>query len=104
MILEKDRLRKISFKREAEILKALGHPIRLKILCGLLSENCNVKNMQECLTIPQATLSQHLAVLKNIGVIEGERDGNQVIYKITSSFANKLMNLLNQEVNEKNEI
>lgn len=97
MLLEKKHLHNVSFKKEAEILKALGHPVRLKILCGLFSGECNVKNLQECLNIPQATLSQHLAILKSVNVIEGERDGNQVIYKITSPFGNRLIKLLNEE-------
>ncbi|MDH4129686.1 MAG: metalloregulator ArsR/SmtB family transcription factor [Spirochaetota bacterium] len=99
MFIEKQLLEKLSFRREAEILKALGHPIRLKILYGLLSGKCNVSNMQECLGIQQASLSQHLSVLKHVGVIEGERDKNQIIYDITSSFAIKLLNLINKEKN-----
>ncbi len=97
MIQEKELLEQTSFKQEAEMLRALGHPVRLKILCGLMSESCCVKIMQECLQIPQATLSQHLAVLKGVGVIEGIRYGNLVIYKIRSSFVNQLMTLLIKE-------
>ena len=99
MTLEKRDLNKVCFKKEAEVLRALGHPVRLKILYGLLSGDCNVKNMQECIDIPQATLSQHLTILKNVGVIEGMRDGNQVFYTITSSFVSELMKLLIKEVN-----
>ena len=48
----------ISFDREAEILKVLGHPVRLKIVAGLMSQSCNVKKIWECLELPQATVSQ----------------------------------------------
>ena len=45
-----DLIKRMEFTREAEIFKALGHPIRLKIVYGLLEVGgCNVKNMQECL-------------------------------------------------------
>ncbi|MBM3303417.1 MAG: winged helix-turn-helix transcriptional regulator, partial [Deltaproteobacteria bacterium] len=51
-------IKKKEFSREAEIFKALGHPIRLKIVYGLLRVGgCNVKNMQECLGLHQATVS-----------------------------------------------
>ena len=74
----------ISFEREAEILKVLGHPVRLKIVAGLMSQSCNVKKIWECLELPQATVSQHLALLKNKGIIEGKRDGVEVFYQVTS--------------------
>ena len=76
-----------SYEREAEILKVLGHPIRLKIVAGLLSEACNVKKIWECLGLPQATVSQHLALLKNKGIIEGRRSGVEVYYSVTSEQA-----------------
>ncbi len=76
-----------SYEREAEILKVLGHPIRLKIVAGLLSETCNVKKIWECLGLPQATVSQHLALLKNKGIIEGRRNGVEVYYSVISDQA-----------------
>ena len=51
-------------KEEAGLLKALGHPIRLCIVAGLLGRECNVSTMQECIKLPQPVISQHLAVLK----------------------------------------
>ncbi|MBW6510759.1 MAG: metalloregulator ArsR/SmtB family transcription factor [Desulfuromonadaceae bacterium] len=73
----------INLDREAEILKVLGHPVRLKIVAGLMSQSCNVKKIWECLELPQATVSQHLALLKNKGIIEGHRDGVEVFYRVT---------------------
>jgi len=84
----------ISFDREAEILKVLGHPVRLKIVAGLMSQSCNVKKIWECLELPQATVSQHLALLKNKGIIEGKRDGVEVFYQVTSEEARKIVESL----------
>ncbi len=81
----------ISLDREAEILKVLGHPIRLKIVAGLMSQSCNVKKIWECLELPQATVSQHLALLKNKGIIEGRRDGVEVFYQVTSPETRKIV-------------
>lgn len=73
------------FFKESEILKALGHPIRLKIVYGLLKVGgCNVKNMQECLGLHQATVSQHLIHLKSRGIIDSTRQGLQMIYRVTN--------------------
>ena len=84
----------MSFDREAEILKVLGHPVRLKIVAGLMSESCNVKKIWECLELPQATVSQHLALLKNKGIIEGRRDGVEVFYKVVNKEAESIVSSL----------
>jgi DNA-binding transcriptional ArsR family regulator len=83
-----------NFDREAEILKVLGHPVRLKIVAGLMSQSCNVKKIWECLELPQATVSQHLALLKNKGIIEGRREGVEVYYQVVSDLARKIVNAL----------
>jgi len=64
------------------ILKALGHPARLRIVEGLIKDGCNVTHMVECLKLPQATVSQHLSILKAAGIIEGERRGTQICYRV----------------------
>ncbi|PLX78999.1 MAG: ArsR family transcriptional regulator [Desulfuromonas sp.] len=90
----KDFDKSMCFDREAEILKVLGHPVRLKIVAGLMSESCNVKKIWECLGLPQATVSQHLALLKNKGIIEGRRDGVEVFYKVINPEAKSIVSSL----------
>jgi DNA-binding transcriptional ArsR family regulator len=82
------------YQREADILKVLGHPVRLKIVAGLLSGSCNVKHIWECLGLPQATVSQHLALLKNKGIIEGHRSGVEVFYSVVSDHAKAIIEAL----------
>jgi len=82
------------FTTEAEVLKVLGHPIRLKIVAGLCTHECNVKHIWECLGLPQATVSQHLALLKHKGIIEGKREGVEVHYSVISPLAKKLITTL----------
>ena len=82
------------YNREAEILKVLGHPVRLKIVGGLLSQSCNVKKIWECLNLPQATVSQHLALLKNKNIITGRREGVEVFYQVTCPEARKIVGTL----------
>ncbi|AJE02587.1 ArsR/SmtB family transcription factor [Geobacter pickeringii] len=83
-----------NFTEEAEIFKVLGHPIRLKIVAGLCTRECNVKHIWECLGLPQATVSQHLALLKNKGIIEGKREGVEVHYSVVHPLAKKLIEVL----------
>ena len=71
--------------RCAEILKALAHPVRLKIACGLSKKGvCNVGKMAENLGIPQPAVSQHLNVLRNAGVVSGYRNGTRICYRLDS--------------------
>jgi len=82
------------YDRESEILKVLGHPIRLKIVAGLMSQSCNVKKIWECLDLPQATVSQHLALLKNKDIISGRREGVEVFYQVTSPEAKRIVSAI----------
>jgi len=82
------------FNEESEVLKVLGHPIRLKIVAGLCTHECNVKHIWECLGLPQATVSQHLALLKNKGIIQGKREGVEVHYSVIHPLAKKIIDSL----------
>jgi DNA-binding transcriptional ArsR family regulator len=83
-----DEIKMMEFSREADIFKALGHPIRLKIVYGLLKVGgCNVKNMQECLGLHQATVSQHLIHLKSRGIITSSRQGLEMVYSVNNEWA-----------------
>lgn len=93
MAFDKDKV----YSKEAEILKVLGHPIRLKIVAGLCTRECNVKHIWECLGLPQATVSQHLALLKNKGIIEGTREGVEVHYAVVSPLVRRLMEIIENQ-------
>jgi len=78
-----------------EILKVLAHPIRLCLVKSILDQGqCNVGHMQTCLKVPQSTVSQHLQKLRYAGVIEGNRKGLEVNYKIRDERIMKLINLI----------
>lgn len=69
----------------AELLKVLAHPVRICIVKGLLEKGeCNVSHMQNCLDMPQSTISQHLQKLKSAGIIEGDRNGLQINYHVSN--------------------
>jgi len=63
--------------------KALGHPARIRILRLLLQENrCICGRIVELLPLAQSTVSQHLKILKEAGLIMGEVDGPKTCYCI----------------------
>lgn len=85
----------LDFKKSAQVLKALAHPVRLCIVQGLLdSKGCNVSNIQNCMDMPQSTISQHLATLRHSGIIAGERKGPEIIYRVIHPKAQAIIDAL----------
>ncbi len=78
-------------KHKAEVLKALGHPIRFCIVEGLTSGEQNVATMVDCVGVAQPTVSQHLNILKAAGIISGERSGNEVHYSVCNAEARRIV-------------
>ena len=71
--------------------KALGHPARLAILQTLAArQTCLCGELVEELPLAQATVSQHLKALKEVGLIEGHTDGPRVCYCPNRDALNRL--------------
>jgi DNA-binding transcriptional ArsR family regulator len=83
MIQFKERLEQINFERKAHILKAIAHPIRLRIIYGVSKKACNVKSMWQCLDLPQDVVSQHLAILRKKNILITRKEGNSVYYSVS---------------------
>lgn len=70
-------------QRLADLAKALGHPLRVRILRILAKrKTCVCGQLVEELPVAQSTVSQHLKMLKDAGLIQGEIDGPRVCYCI----------------------
>lgn len=82
----------------AEFLKALAHPIRLKIISVLIEGKQCVKNLSDLLHTSQPNVSQHLSVLRNKGIVGCKRDGSIVCYYIKDERVVKIYNILSKEV------
>lgn len=78
--------------RIAEVFKALAHPSRIRILQILeeKGEKC-VRELERLVKIKQSNLSQHLRILKERGIIECERKGMEICYRIKNK---KVMNVI----------
>lgn len=72
--------------RIADLAKALAHPARIAIIQHLLKEkSCVCGDLVEVLPLAQATVSQHLKELKNIGILHGEINPPRVCYCINET-------------------
>ena len=90
------------YRAEAELLKALAHPVRLEIVHGLLCCGCrNVGCMVSHTGQSQSCVSQHLARLKAAGVVKAERAGNEVYSDIDDARVPKLLCALFPKEGEK---
>lgn len=69
--------------RSADVIKCLGHPLRLRLLEALESGERTVSELQEYAGVSQATVSQQLGILRGRGVVDFRRDGIYVYYWIT---------------------
>lgn len=67
----------------ARALKAIAHPLRLKILCVLGNEEVSVQEIVDCVGTSQSNVSQHLAIMRGKGVLRARKDANRVYYRIS---------------------
>ena len=85
------------YQKDSEVLKALGHPLRLRIIDGLISQGeCNVKLIVEELKMPQATVSQHLGILKNTKIIESRKEGVKTCYRVVDQRVCDIIRILKE--------
>lgn len=72
------------YKLKGEFFKTLGHPARVRILELLAVQDQSVGELASEIGIELSNLSQQLGVLRRAGVVDARKDGNNVIYSITS--------------------
>jgi DNA-binding transcriptional ArsR family regulator len=70
------------YEARARLAKALAHPSRLLILDALEVEETCVCDLTRLVGSDQSTVSKHLAVLKNAGIVEDRRDGSMIFYRL----------------------
>ena len=72
-----------AIRLQAEVLRTLAHPRRLEIIHRLAEGPCEVGRLASELRISQPNASQHLALLRTTGLVDAERDGREVRYRLT---------------------
>jgi ArsR family transcriptional regulator len=88
------------YQLHASVCKGLADPKRLLILNALRDGERSVTDLVDELDIPQANVSQHLAVLRDRGLVSGRRDGQWVYYSLTSTKIVEAMDLLREVMSQ----
>ena len=84
----------------AHVCKGLADPKRLMIIDALRDGEVTVTDLVDALEIPQANVSQHLAVLRDKGLVESRRDGQWAYYSLTSPKIVQAVDLLRAVMHE----
>lgn len=88
------RQRDQRLEQAADLFGLLAAPVRLRIVCALMTGECNVSDLAERLAATQPNMSQHLNVLYRSGVLARRRAGAQVFYRIDNETARNLCGTL----------
>ncbi len=82
------------YNKWADILKTIGHPVRIRIIEKLLGKDMSVSTIWGSLELPQSTVSQHLSLLRTKGIVQNERFGSTVKYSITDRKIEEIIKLI----------
>ncbi len=107
---EQDRLRQVimnvsaeelvyqekDIEQAARSLKAMSHPLRLKILCVLGQREISVQDIVCNVGTSQSNISQHLAILRDKGILDCRKDANRVFYRVGDERTLKLIEMMQQ--------
>ena len=86
--------REEDIQQAAQAIKAIAHPLRLKILCVLGDQEVSVQDIVEQVGTSQSNISQHLAILRDKGVLATRKDANRVYYRIGDLRTLKLVGMM----------
>jgi DNA-binding transcriptional ArsR family regulator len=89
-----ESLEKEVLDRAANVIKCLGHPLRIRLLAALEEGEKTVSELQERSEATQATVSQQLATLRGRGIVECRRDGANVFYWITEPRVSQILDCI----------
>jgi DNA-binding transcriptional ArsR family regulator len=80
----------------AQLMKALGNEQRLLILCNLLERPLSVSEINERVQLSQSALSQHLALLREQGMVETRREAQSIYYSLPPGAVTRIMAVLQE--------
>ena len=98
MLASSDTLitREEDIERASRSLKAMSHPLRLKILCTLGDQEISVQDIVEQVGTSQSNISQHLAILRDKGILVSRKDANRVYYRVGDGRTLRLISMMRE--------
>jgi ArsR family transcriptional regulator, virulence genes transcriptional regulator len=105
---EKTKVDMTIYNLQAEISKTLANPIRLAILHTLKEGEKSVNELTDMLGISQSNLSQHLALMRQKGIVTTRKQGTSIFYRVTDPKINQACDIVHQvlidQLKQKHEI
>jgi len=86
--------REEDINRASRSLKAMSHPLRLKILCTLGDREVSVQDIVDAVGTSQSNISQHLAILRDKGILSSRKDANKVFYRVGDTRTLRLIGMM----------
>ena len=83
-------------EQAARALKAISHPLRLKILCVIGPEEACVQEIVDAVGTSQSNIPQHLAILREKGVLMTRKDANRVYYRVGDQRTLQLIGMMRE--------
>ena len=83
-------------EQASRAMKAMSHPLRLKILCVLGDKEVSVQDIVEQVGTSQSNISQHLAILREKGVLLTRKDANRVFYRVGDQRTLQLVGMMRE--------
>lgn len=80
----------------ARALKSIAHPLRLKVLCVLGEQEACVQEIVDAVGTSQSNISQHLAILREKGVLVTRKDANRVYYRVGDQRTLQLVGMMRE--------
>ena len=83
-------------ERASRSIKAMSHPLRLKILCALGEEEVSVQDIVALVGTSQSNISQHLSILRDKGILMSRKEANRVFYRVGDARTLRLIGMMRE--------
>ena len=83
-------------EQASRAMKAMSHPLRLKILCVLGDKEISVQDIVDHVGTSQSNISQHLAILRDKGILASRKDANRVFYRVGDARTLRLISMMRE--------
>ena len=83
-----------NIEQASRSLKAMSHPLRLKVLCTLNDKELSVQEIVEAVGTSQSNISQHLGIMRDKGILKARKNANKVYYRVGDPRTLKLISLM----------
>jgi DNA-binding transcriptional ArsR family regulator len=95
-LTEKPKIDMTIYNMQAGISKTLANPIRLAILHSLREGEKSVNELTDILGISQSNLSQHLAIMRQAGILQTRKQGTSIYYSVTDPKINQACDMVRE--------